>query len=96
MSHGNWKDMFKAFEENDFELLEFYIRQGIDVNYQHPEYMTNPLIESIRHNNIEMMVFLLEHDASPHVVEVYANKSALTIATELNNKQAVKILSQYM
>jgi hypothetical protein len=32
MSHGNWKDMFKAFEENDFELLEFYIRQGIDIN----------------------------------------------------------------
>lgn len=95
MGHGEWKDMFKAVQTNDIELVDFYIRNGIDINYQHPEYMTSPLIESIRLNNIEMMLFLLKNGASPDIKEFYSNKDAISIAEELKNEKALKILNEY-
>ena len=45
---GDWKDLFKGVQQNDLDLVNYYIKNGVDVNYQHPEYMTSPLIESIR------------------------------------------------
>jgi uncharacterized protein len=48
MGHGDWKDMFRGVQNNDFELVKYYIRMGIDLNYQHPEFLTSPLIETIR------------------------------------------------
>ena len=47
MSGGDWKAMFKGIQENDFELVSYYLRIGIDPNYQHPEYMALPLIEEV-------------------------------------------------
>jgi len=95
MGHGEWKDMFKAVQNNDIELVSFYIRMGIDINYQHPEYMTSPLIESIRLNNTEMMVFLLKNGALPGIKEFYSNKDAVSIAKEVSNEDAIQILSEY-
>jgi len=43
MSGGDWKAMFKAVQENDLELVRFYLRSGVDPNYQHPEFMALPL-----------------------------------------------------
>jgi hypothetical protein len=33
MARGDWKDMFKAVEAYDLGLVEFYLRQSVDVNY---------------------------------------------------------------
>jgi uncharacterized protein len=96
MSHGNWKDMFKAVQENDVELIDFYIRQGIDLNYQHPEYMTSPLIESVRCNHLEITKLLLANGALPEIKEVYSNKSAVEIANDLGNNEAITIINQYL
>jgi len=96
MSHGNWKDMFKAVQENDVELIEFYIRQGIDLNYQHPEYMTSPLIESVRYNHLGITKLLLTNGALPEIKEVYSNKSAVEIANDLGNNEAITIINQYL
>ena len=46
MSAGDWKDIFKGVKENDIELVKYYLREGIDPNYQHPEFMALPLAES--------------------------------------------------
>lgn len=96
MGHGDWKDMFRGVEKNDLALVQYYIRGGIDVNFQHPEYMTSLLIESIRLNHVEMMKLLLENGASPVLKEDFSNKSPMTIAKELNNKEAVEILHQFL
>ena len=96
MSHGNCRDMFNAVQNNDFELIDFYIRMGTDVNYQHPEFMTNSLFESIRNNNAKMVAFLLKHGALPDAIEVDTGKSAIAIAQEFNNAEIVESINQLL
>lgn len=93
---GDWKDMFRGVETNDIDLVRYYIAKGIDLNYQHPEYLTSALIESIKLNYIEMMIFLLKNGALPDKNEAMSNKSPMAIAKELKNKEAVEILNQYL
>ena len=56
MGHGDWKDMFRGVEINDFDFVRYYISKDIDLNYQHPEFLTSALIESISLN-------LLDHES---------------------------------
>ncbi len=88
--------MFNAVQNNDFELIDFYIRMGIDINYQHPEFMTNPLFESIRNENAEMVTFLLKHGALPDAIEAYSGKSVITIAREFNNAGIIESINQFL
>lgn len=93
---GDWKDMFRGVETNDFDLVKYHIRNGIDLNYQHPEFLTSALIESIQLNHLEMMDFLLQNGASPHVKEAFTNKTPMMIAKENRNKEAIEILNRYL
>ena len=70
MSQGEWKDMFNAIQTNDKDLVLFYLKNGIDINYQHPEYMTNALCESIRCKNENLVRLLLKHGASIEIREI--------------------------
>ncbi len=93
---GDWKDMFQGVQSNDFNLVRYHIKMGIDLNYQHPEFLTSALIESIRCNHIEMLAYLLENGALPDINEVESNKSPLTIAKEIGNKEAIQLLNTYL
>ena len=93
---GDWKEMFLGVETNDFDLVRYHISNKIDLNYQHPEFLTSALIESINRNHLEMMIYLLENGALPDIKEAFSNKSPMTIAKELKNKEAVKVLNQYL
>lgn len=96
MGHGDWKDMFAGVEKNDFELVRYHIDKGIDLNYQHPEFLTSPLIESIRRGHMQMMSFLLEQGASPDLKEAESGKTPLAIAKLIDNKGAVELLETYL
>ena len=93
---GDWKEMFQGVETNDLDLVRYYIAKGIDLNYQHPEYFTSALVESIKKNNIEMMILLLQNGATPDLKEVFSNKTPITIAKEFKNDEALNILSDYL
>jgi ankyrin repeat protein len=84
MAHGDWKQMFLGIQNNDLEMVKYYIDEGVDVNYQHPEYMTSPLIESIVNNYPEMVKLLLDNGASVNVKEAYTELTPLQIAKSLN------------
>ena len=60
MSGGNWKGMFKAVQDGDLGLVEYYLRAGIDPNYQHPEFMASAVVESIRYNHMDILAELLK------------------------------------
>ena len=32
MSGGNWKELFAAAESGDLPLVEYHVRQGVDIN----------------------------------------------------------------
>lgn len=93
---GDWKEMFLGVETNDFDLVRYHISSGIDLNYQHPEFLTSALIESINQNHLEMMTFLLENGAIPDLREAFSFKTPMQIAKELRNKEAVAILNYYL
>ena len=84
---GDWKEMFNAATEGDIELVKYHLKMGVDLNYQHPEYLTSVLIECIRLEKMEMVEFLLENGADPSAREGFGTTTTLSIAKfEKNHK----------
>jgi ankyrin repeat protein len=96
MSGGDWKEMFRAVQVGDFNLAEFYLKLGVDPNYQHPEYMAAALVESIRFNHLEITKLLLEHGANPMIEEILEGDTAISIAQAKKNKAALDLLKRYI
>ncbi|AUP78387.1 ankyrin repeat domain-containing protein [Flavivirga eckloniae] len=96
MSGGDWKSMFKAVQEDDFELVKFYLNMGIDPNYQHPEFMASPLVESIRYNHLKIAKLLLESGGNPSIKEVMGQETPMLVAKKLNNQKAIDLLNFYI
>lgn len=93
---GDWKEMFRGVETNDFDLVRYHLATGVDINYQHPEFLTSALIESINQNHIKMMEFLLKNGAIPNLKEAWSNKTPIELAKKFKNKEAVIILNKYL
>ncbi|MBL7793932.1 MAG: ankyrin repeat domain-containing protein [Saprospiraceae bacterium] len=89
MPSGDWKDMLKAVENGDFELVKYHLNNGIDINYEHPEVVTTVLIESAKLGNAEMVRFLIEHGADPFMKAGFGGNNAIEIAH--NNKDATLV-----
>ncbi len=93
---GDWKAMFKAIQEGDLELVSYYLRTGVDPNYQHPEYMAAPLVESIRFNHFEITKLLLENGADPIIVEDAEGETAMVVAERKKNVIAIELLNEFI
>jgi len=96
MSAGDWKDMFKGVQENDLELVKYYLSEGIDPNYQHPEFMALPLAESIRYDHMDVTKLLLSNGANPLLVEMESGGTSLQLAKKLKNQSAVDLLNAFI
>lgn len=96
MSAGDWKDMFKGVQENDLELIKYYLSEGIDPNYQHPEFMALPLAESIRYDHMEVAKLLLSNGANPLTVEMESGGTCLELAKKMKNHEAVDLLNKFI
>ena len=96
MSGGNWKGMFKAVQDGDVELVKYYMRVGIDPNYQHPEFMASALVESIRFNHLDISMVLLENGADPAIKEILGGDTPLSVATDKKNQSAINLLQPYL
>lgn len=96
MSGGNWKDMFKAIQEGDKNLTDYYLQIGVDPNYQHPEFMAAPLVESIRFNHLEIAKLLLEKGANPNIKEIWGGETPLSVAKSEKNQEAIELLNRYL
>lgn len=88
MSGGDWKAMFKGIQENDLELVKFYLKSGIDPNYQHPEFMALPIAESIRYDNIEITELLLQNGADPLITEMESGATPLETAKKTEQSKS--------
>lgn len=95
MSGGNWKDMFYACQRGDVELVKYYIKEGININYQHPEFLTSPLLECIRLNQLDVAKFLLENGADPYQKEGFGTENSFDLAKMKRSKEAIELLKNY-
>ena len=93
---GNWKEMFHASEDGDLELVRYHLKMGIDPNYQHPEYMTGALLESIRKGHLEIAKLLLENGANPKIIKDFGTETPMSIAITNKNKAAIYLLNDYL
>jgi ankyrin repeat protein len=96
MSGGDWKAMFHAIQKGDIDLVDYYLKVGIDPNYQHPEYMASPLVESIRFGHIEISKLLLAKGADPHAKEVMGGDTALEVAESKKNAEAIELIKAHL
>lgn len=87
--------MFKGVQENDLELVKYYLKLGIDPNYQHPEYMALPLSESIRYGNLEIAEVLLSNGANPSIIEMESGLDPIGLANKMGAKQFIELLNQH-
>lgn len=65
MSGGDWKELFHAACDGDIELLRYHVKNGVDVNYAHPEFLSTPLVGCILARQPEAAMLLLDHGADP-------------------------------
>ena len=93
---GDWKEMLLAAETGDLELLKYHIKMGTDPNYQHPEFLTTPLIESIRAGHLDCARYLLENGADPSIKEAFGPHTPLALAKSLKNKDAINLVKEYL
>jgi len=96
MSGPDWKIMFKAVQDGDIEMVRYYLKMGINPNYQHPEIMAAPLVESIRFNHLNIAQLLLENGANPNIEEDMEGDTALFIAKAKKNRAAIDLLGKYL
>ena len=96
MSAGDWKAMFKAVQDGDLALVEYYLGAGIDPNYQHPEFMALPLVEAIRFKELEIAKILLENGALPNHKEDLEGETAWSVAQQRKHEKAIVLLQPYL
>lgn len=95
MSAGDWKDMLSAVQNGDLELVQYHIGKGINPNYQHPELLVTPLIESIEYGQVEIAKYLLENGADPDLRAGFSEETPLALAKKLKNKAMIELLKKY-
>lgn len=96
MSHGDWKDLFKAVQDNNIDLVKLHISIGTDINYQHPKFFTNAFFESIRLKHHAITKLLIENGADLNLKEAYSGKNAIQIAKEFENQVALEVILFYL
>ena len=96
MSGGDWKAMFKGIQDNDVELVKYYLKIGVDPNYQHPEYLALPLSEAIRYNQSEIIKLLLSFGANPIIVEIESKMTSLELAKKMKNQLIINLIKEHV
>ena len=82
MSGGNWKELFHAACEGDMELVRYHVRNGVDLNYAHPEFLATPLVACILAGQEEAALFLLDSGANPHLLSEFDGLTPLQAASQ--------------
>lgn len=96
MSAGNWKDMISAVQSGELELVKYHIENNVDPNYEHPEFFTTPLIESILFERIEIAKYLLKQGANPKLVSGFNMTTPLALAKSSKNKEMIQLIKSYL
>ncbi len=65
MSGGDWKELFAAACEGDIELVRYHAKNGVDLDYAHPEFLSTPLVACILAGQGAAAHLLLDEGANP-------------------------------
>ena len=80
MSSGDWKEMFDAALAGDLALVKHHIKEGEEVDYVHPEYLSTTLVASILAKQEVVAHFLLDSGANPQLLSVFEGQTPIQAA----------------
>ena len=71
MDGGNWKEIFNAACDGNLELVQYHVKNGVDINYAHPEFLSTPLVACILAGQESVALYLLESGANPMLLSEF-------------------------
>ncbi len=71
MCGGNWKEMFAAACDGNLDLVAYHVKNGVDINYVHPEFLSTPLVATILAKQENVALYLLDSGANPHMLSEF-------------------------
>jgi ankyrin repeat protein len=92
MSGGDWKKLYQAVDAGDFALVQHYINDGLDPNFQHAEVLRTLLVTSLINGHSEIAHYLLAHGADPNLVSELDNLTPLQAAKLHGRDEFAKLL----
>ncbi|WP_462253466.1 ankyrin repeat domain-containing protein [Ekhidna sp.] len=93
MQSGEFKALVQSVIDEDQASVQYYLSQGIDPNFLHPEILTTPLVEASRNGNVSISELLLNHGADP-LLDSLIGESALKIAKQNKNKELMQLFTK--
>ncbi|WP_413557336.1 ankyrin repeat domain-containing protein [Bdellovibrio sp. HCB209] len=92
MSAGDWKEMYRAAEEGDLELVRYHVSNGINPNYQHPEILSTPLVACVINGHIEIARYLLENGAQADLVSQFEEMTPWQAARHHKQAEIIEMI----
>lgn len=92
MSAGNWKELYQAIEVGNYDLAEYHVKSGANLNYQHPEILRTVLVTAIKLKQNNIVQLLLDNGADPELESYYDQLTPLNAALKFNNTDALSML----
>lgn len=92
MSAGDWKELYHAVEVGNYDLVEYHVKSGVNLNYQHPEILMTVLVTAIRLKQNKIVALLLENGADPELESYYDRLTPLQTALKYKNVEALSQL----
>jgi uncharacterized protein len=94
MDGGNWKEMFNAACEGNLELVKYHVKNGVDLNYAHPEFLATPLVACTLAGHEQVALYLLESGANPHLLSEFDGLTPIQAALQAQLPTLAVKLSQ--
>lgn len=82
MDGGNWKEMFNAACEGDLDLVAYHVKNGVDVNYAHPKFLSTPLVAAALAGQEAVALYLLDAGAQPGLHSEFDGMAPLQAARQ--------------
>lgn len=93
MSAGNWKELYLATVEGNLSLVDYHVKDGINVNYQHPEILMTVLVAAIKEGHTKIAIYLLRNGADPRLESYFDQLTPIEAAVKYRNQEVLAELN---
>jgi|GEM_PF-2527911 len=90
---SDWKRFIQACQEGDATLVQHYLADGIDPNFQYPEIGTVALVEAAFYGHLRIVQLLLAANADTSIRQQLGGLNALEAATQQHHTEIAALLA---
>lgn len=83
MSAGDWKNFYKACIIGELATVKYYVKEKIDIDYQHPEISRTALVAAIIEGQHEVAIYIIKQGANIRLISCADGLNALEAIRDL-------------